>query len=38
MPKIEVRFEQLNIVTDVRTGSRALPTLINVVRDTTEVK
>ncbi|KAJ9177235.1 hypothetical protein P3X46_012473 [Hevea brasiliensis] len=36
VPKIEVRFEELNIEADVRTGSRALPSLINVVRDTVE--
>ncbi|EEF36755.1 ABC transporter G family member 31 [Ricinus communis] len=36
VPKIEVRFERLNVVGNVRTGSRALPTLINVVRDTFE--
>ncbi|XP_050236360.1 ABC transporter G family member 31 [Mercurialis annua] len=34
--KIEVRFERLNVVGDVRTGSRALPTLVNVVRDAFE--
>ncbi|KAH7423683.1 hypothetical protein KP509_12G068400 [Ceratopteris richardii] len=29
LPKIEVRFEHLNINTDVYVGSRALPTLLN---------
>ncbi|KAM5583255.1 ABC transporter G family member 31-like [Rosa sericea] len=31
--KVEVRYENLNIVADVQTGSRALPTLINYTRD-----
>ncbi|XP_020533622.1 ABC transporter G family member 31 isoform X2 [Jatropha curcas] len=35
-PKVEVRFEHLNLVAKVQTGSRALPTLINAVRDTIE--
>ncbi|KAJ6299528.1 hypothetical protein OIU76_020486 [Salix suchowensis] len=33
VPKVEVRFENLNISAKVQTGSRALPTLINVARD-----
>ncbi|KAJ6948249.1 ABC transporter G family member 31 [Populus alba x Populus x berolinensis] len=33
VPKVEVRFENLNISAEVQTGSRALPTLINVARD-----
>ena len=37
MPKVEVRFENLNISAKVQTGSRALPTLINVARDLGEV-
>ncbi|KAK0605080.1 hypothetical protein LWI29_022550 [Acer saccharum] len=36
VPKVEVRFENLKVVADVQTGSRALPTLINVTRDTIE--
>ncbi|OVA02681.1 ABC transporter-like [Macleaya cordata] len=36
VPKIEVRFERLNISADVHTSSRALPTLVNYVRDTLE--
>nr|XP_011460946.1 PREDICTED: ABC transporter G family member 31 [Fragaria vesca subsp. vesca] len=31
--KVEVRYENLNVVADVQTGSRALPTLINYTRD-----
>lgn len=37
MPKVEVRYENLKIVADVQTGSRALPTLINASRDVIEV-
>ncbi|GLT81708.1 hypothetical protein SLE2022_001440 [Rubroshorea leprosula] len=33
VPKVEVRFENLNIEADVQIGSRALPTLINIARD-----
>ncbi|KAL3616200.1 ABC transporter G member 31 [Castilleja foliolosa] len=33
MPKVEVRFENLNISADVKIGSRALPTLVNYSRD-----
>ncbi|GLT27269.1 hypothetical protein SLA2020_022810 [Shorea laevis] len=33
VPKVEVRFENLNIEADVQIGSRALPTLFNVARD-----
>ncbi|KAL5748076.1 hypothetical protein ACOSP7_025115 [Xanthoceras sorbifolium] len=36
VPKVEVRFKNLKIVADVQTGSRALPTLINVTRDCLE--
>ncbi|KAK0606014.1 hypothetical protein LWI29_033152 [Acer saccharum] len=36
VPKVEVRFKNLKVVADVQTGSRALPTLINVTRDTFE--
>lgn len=37
MPKVEVRFENLNISADVQIGSRALPTLVNYTRDMAEV-
>lgn len=37
VPKIEVRYEHLNVEAKVQTGERALPTLINVARDTIEV-
>lgn len=37
VPKIEVRFENLNIEADVQAGTRALPTLVNVSRDFFEV-
>ncbi|GFP80592.1 ABC transporter g family member 31 [Phtheirospermum japonicum] len=33
VPKVEVRFEKLNISADVMIGSRALPTLVNYSRD-----
>ncbi|KFK23406.1 hypothetical protein AALP_AAs61696U000200 [Arabis alpina] len=33
VPRIEVRFENLNIEADVQAGTRALPTLVNVSRD-----
>ncbi|WCJ29208.1 ABC transporter G family member 31 [Euphorbia peplus] len=36
VPRIEVRYDHLNVEAKVQTGSRALPTLINVVRDTFE--
>ncbi|XP_010414331.1 PREDICTED: ABC transporter G family member 31 [Camelina sativa] len=36
VPKIEVRFENLNIEADVQAGTRALPTLVNVSRDFVE--
>ncbi|XP_038716809.1 LOW QUALITY PROTEIN: ABC transporter G family member 31-like [Tripterygium wilfordii] len=36
VPKVEVRFENLNIQANVQIGSRALPTLINAARDTIE--
>ncbi|CAL5426860.1 unnamed protein product [Camellia sinensis] len=36
VPKVEVRFENLNITANVQVGSRALPTLINNVRDQME--
>lgn len=37
VPKVEVRFEKLNIEADVVIGSRALPTLVNYSRDVIEV-
>lgn len=37
VPKVEVRFKDLNISADVQTGSRALPTLVNFTRDMIEV-
>ncbi|XP_071737932.1 ABC transporter G family member 31-like [Rutidosis leptorrhynchoides] len=36
VPKVEVRFEKLNIEADVLVGSRALPTLINYIRNVFE--
>ncbi|PSR86164.1 ABC transporter G family member 31 like [Actinidia chinensis var. chinensis] len=33
VPKVEVRFKNLNITANVQVGSRALPTLVNNVRD-----
>ncbi|KAJ0554077.1 putative ABC-type sulfate transporter [Helianthus annuus] len=36
VPKVEIRFEKLNIEADVKIGSRALPTLLNYTRDVTE--
>ncbi|XP_050239621.1 ABC transporter G family member 31 isoform X2 [Quercus robur] len=36
LPKIEVRYENLKVVANVQTGSRALPTLINSSRDVIE--
>ncbi|CAH1419416.1 unnamed protein product [Lactuca virosa] len=36
VPKVEVRFENLNIEADVVIGSRALPTLVNYSRDVIE--
>ncbi|XP_028784726.1 ABC transporter G family member 31 [Neltuma alba] len=36
VPKIEVRYKNLNIEADVQIGSRALPTLINSTRDVIE--
>ncbi|KAK9065935.1 hypothetical protein SSX86_015337 [Deinandra increscens subsp. villosa] len=36
VPKVEVRFENLNIEADVLIGSRALPTLLNCARDVIE--
>ncbi|KAI4385958.1 hypothetical protein MLD38_003942 [Melastoma candidum] len=36
VPKVEVRFKDLNVTADVQTGSRALPTLINFSRDLIE--
>lgn len=38
IPKIEVRFENLEITAKVQVGSRALPTLVNYTRDTLEVR
>lgn len=37
IPKIEVRFEHLDVEGDVYVGSRALPTLLNVTINTIEV-
>lgn len=37
VPKVEVRFENLNITAEVQTGSRALPTLLNFTRNVLEV-
>lgn len=37
LPTVEVRFENLSIDADVYVGSRALPTLLNFVRNTVEV-
>ena len=37
IPKIEVRFEHLEVEGDVYVGSRALPTLLNVTLNTIEV-
>ncbi|KAI3678493.1 hypothetical protein L6452_37788 [Arctium lappa] len=36
VPKVEVRFEKLNVEADVLIGSRALPTLVNYTRDVIE--
>uniref|UniRef100_A0A803PVF3 ABC transporter domain-containing protein n=2 Tax=Cannabis sativa TaxID=3483 RepID=A0A803PVF3_CANSA len=36
VPNVEVRFENLNVVAKVQTGSRALPTLINFSRNAVE--
>ncbi|KAL8516358.1 hypothetical protein ACS0TY_014856 [Phlomoides rotata] len=36
IPKVEVRFENLQITADVKIGSRALPTLVNYSRDMVE--
>ncbi|KAF3954569.1 hypothetical protein CMV_020101 [Castanea mollissima] len=36
LPKIEVRYENLKVVANVQSGSRALPTLINSTRDVIE--
>nr|GEV71750.1 ABC transporter G family member 31 [Tanacetum cinerariifolium] len=36
VPKVEVRFEKVNIEADVLVGSRALPTLVNYTRDAIE--
>lgn len=38
VPKVEVRYENLKIVADVQTGTRALPTLVNASRDVIEVE
>jgi len=37
VPKIEVRFRNLNVSANVQIGSRALPTLVNYSRDCFEV-
>ncbi|CAL8998997.1 unnamed protein product [Prunus brigantina] len=36
VPKVEVQFENLKVVANVQTGSRALPTLINFTRNLLE--
>ncbi|KAK4780230.1 hypothetical protein SAY87_016336 [Trapa incisa] len=36
LPKVEIRVQNLNIVANVQTGSRALPTLLNYSRDMIE--
>ncbi|KAJ8452690.1 hypothetical protein Cgig2_005026 [Carnegiea gigantea] len=36
LPNVEVRFENLNVTAKVQTGKRALPTLLNYVRDKIE--
>ncbi|XP_024035733.1 ABC transporter G family member 31 [Citrus clementina] len=36
VPKVEVRLQNLRVATDVKVGSRALPTLINATRDVFE--
>ncbi|KAJ9565282.1 hypothetical protein OSB04_001248 [Centaurea solstitialis] len=36
VPKVEVRFQKLNVEADVLIGSRALPTLVNYTRDVIE--
>ncbi|KAJ4725593.1 Pleiotropic drug resistance ABC transporter [Melia azedarach] len=36
VPNVEVRFQNLKVVANVQTGSRALPTLINATRDVFE--
>ena len=37
VPKIEVRYENISVEGDVRSASRALPTLFNVTLNTLEV-
>ncbi|KAK4412483.1 ABC transporter G family member 31 [Sesamum alatum] len=37
IPKVEVRFQNLQITADVHVGSRALPTLVNYSRDMIEL-
>uniref|UniRef100_A0A1S3XGC2 ABC transporter G family member 31-like n=2 Tax=Nicotiana TaxID=4085 RepID=A0A1S3XGC2_TOBAC len=36
VPKVEVRYEDITITANVNVGSRALPTLMNSVRDVIE--
>lgn len=38
VPRVEVRFRNLRVSTEVNVGRRALPTLPNYVRDITEVR
>lgn len=38
VPKIEVRYENISVEGDVRSASRALPTLFNVTLNTLEVE
>lgn len=37
VPKVEVRYENITLTANVNVGSRALPTLVNSVRDVIEV-
>jgi hypothetical protein len=37
VPRVEVRFRNLNVSTEVHVGRRALPTLVNYVHDVAEV-
>lgn len=37
MPRVEVRFRNLTVSTEVHYGRRALPTLLNYVHDIAEV-
>lgn len=37
VPRVEVRFHNLSVSTEIHIGSRALPTLVNYVHDIAEV-